>query len=337
MQASCAVYRITQTLFRFKGVKNKIDSILERLRDKALLLKPIHFGNPAQNLYDVGKIFLHHLQKDDVFERASAMAFSFTVALFPMLLFLLNIIPYIQYFFHDVTTSNILVFVSDILPESIYNEAAPTIMDIVSKPRQGMLSLGFFFALYLSTNGVISLMNAFNAVYRTKEYRGFFQTRLIAVSIILVLVLSICGAVIIMILGSELLFKISEFEFISNNIYYYSLAFFRFFVLLLLFVITNAYIFRVAPAVSKKWNFFSTGAVVSGLLITLSFFLFSYYLTNFASYNKLYGSIGTMLALMLWLWITSILVLVGYEINVSLQKALHAKPSKKTSPSLSKN
>tara|TARA_R110002096_G_scaffold359864_2_gene552752 strand:- start:310 stop:1266 length:957 start_codon:yes stop_codon:yes gene_type:complete len=318
-------------------VKDRINILLEKLSNKALLLKPIHFGNPDQNLYDVGKIFLHHLQKDDVFERASAMAFSFTVALFPMLIFLLNMIPFIQFFLHEVTTANILVFVSEVLPESIYNEAAPTIMDIISKPRQGMLSLGFFFALYLSTNGVISMMNAFNAVYRTREYRGFFQTRLISVSIVLVLILSVCGAVLVMILGSELLYKISEFEFVSNNIYYYLLAFFRFFVLLILFIITNAYIFRFAPAVSKKWKFFSTGSVVSGLLITLGFFLFSYYLTNFASYNKLYGSIGTMLALMLWLWITSILVLVGFEINVSLQKAANKKSHKKTSPSLSKN
>lgn len=318
-------------------MKDRINILLEKLSNKALLLKPIHFGNPDQNLYDVGKIFLHHLQKDDVFERASAMAFSFTVALFPMLIFLLNMIPFIQFFLHDVTTANILVFVSEVLPESIYNEASPTIMDIISKPRQGMLSLGFFFALYLSTNGVISMMNAFNAVYRTREYRGFFQTRLISVSIVLVLILSVCGAVLVMILGSELLYKISEFEFVSNNIYYYLLAFFRFFVLLILFIITNAYIFRFAPAVSKKWKFFSTGSVVSGLLITLGFFLFSYYLTNFASYNKLYGSIGTMLALMLWLWITSILVLVGFEINVSLQKAADKKSHKKTSPSLSKN
>ena len=325
MPATCKVYGAITTLFQDRSVKDRINILLEKLSNKALLLKPIHFGNPDQNLYDVGKIFLHHLQKDDVFERASAMAFSFTVALFPMLIFLLNMIPFIQFFLHDVTTANILVFVSEVLPESIYNEAAPTIMDIISKP------------LYLSTNGVISMMNAFNAVYRTREYRGFFQTRLISVSIVLVLILSVCGAVLVMILGSELLYKISEFEFVSNNIYYYLLAFFRFFVLLILFIITNAYIFRFAPAVSKKWKFFSTGSVVSGLLITLGFFLFSYYLTNFASYNKLYGSIGTMLALMLWLWITSILVLVGYEINVSLQKALHAKPPKKTSPSLSKN
>ena len=309
-------------------MKKRIDGFLDQLHKQALRLKPIHFGNPDQNLYDVGKIFFHHLQKDDVFERASAMAFNFTVAMFPLLLFLLNTIPFIQFFFPGVTTANILLFIRDILPDSVYNEAAPTIMDIVSKPRQSLLSLGFFLALYLSTNGVISMMNAFNAVYRTKEYRSFFRTRLIAVSIVLVLVVSICGAVLVMLVGSDLLFRISEFEFVSNTIYYYSLAFFRFFVLLLLFMIATAYIFRFAPAVHDKWKFFSTGSVVAGLLITLGFFLFTFYLNNFASYNKLYGSIGTMIAVMLWLWITSILVLVGFEINVSLDKARRRKAVK---------
>ncbi|WP_162418209.1 YihY/virulence factor BrkB family protein [Cyclobacterium roseum] len=310
-------------------MKKRIDGFLDNLHEQALKLRPIHFGNPDQNLYDVGKIFFYHLQKDDVFERASAMAFNFTVAMFPLLLFLLNTIPFIQFFFPEVTTANILLFVRDILPDNIYDEAAPTIMDIVSKPRQSLLSLGFFLALYLSTNGVISMMNAFNAVYRTKEYRGFFRTRLIAVSIILVLVVSICGAVLVMLVGSELLLRISEFDFVSNSIYYYSLAFFRFFVLLTLFMIATAFIFRFAPAVHDKWKFFSTGSVVAGLLITLGFFLFTFYLNNFDSYNKLYGSIGTMIAVMFWLWITSILVLIGFEINVSLDKASSKKRSKK--------
>jgi len=310
-------------------VKKRVDHLLDRLHDQALRLKPVHFGNPDQNLYDVGKIFLHHIQKDDVFERASAMAFNFTVAMFPLLLFLLNTIPFIQFFIPEVTTANILIFVRDILPDNIYNEAAPTIMDIVSKPRQSLLSLGFFLALYLSTNGVISMMNAFNAVYRTRENRGFFRTRLVAVSIVVVLVLSICGAVLVMLVGSNLLYRFSEFDFVSNSIYYYSLTFFRFFVLLLLFIIATAYIFRFAPAVHDKWKFFSTGSVVAGTLITLGFFLFTFYLNNFSTYNKLYGSIGTMIAVMLWLWITSILVLVGFEINVSLDKARDRKNRKK--------
>lgn len=302
-------------------MKNRIRLFSVKFTRRAKLLRKFHFGNPDQNLYDVGKIFLEQIRKDEISERAGAMAFSFTVAMFPLLLFLLNMIPYIGLFFPNVTTQNILLFIGEIIPSSIYQEAEATIMDIVSKPRQSLLSIGFFLALFLSTNGVVSMMNAFNAVYRTKENRSFWTTRLIAVSIVMILVLAICGAVVIMILGSSILYSISEWEIVSSSLYYYMLTFFRFLVLLSVFTIATAYIFRFAPAVHDKWHFFSSGSITAGILITLSFYLFSYYLNNFATYNKLYGSIGAMIAVMLWLFITSLIILICFEINVSLDKA----------------
>lgn len=292
---------------------------------KAKVLRKFHFGNPDQNLYDVGKIFMEQMRKDEITERAGAMAFSFTVAMFPLLLFLLNMIPYIGIFFKNVTTQNILLFVAEIIPETIYQEAETTIMDIVSKPRQSLLSIGFFLALFLATNGVVSMMNAFNAVYRTKENRNFWKTRVIAISIVFVLVLAICGAVVIMIFGGSVLYKISEWEIVSSNLYYYMLTFFRFLVLLSVFLFATAYIFRFAPAVHDKWKFFSAGSLTAGVLITLGFYLFTFYLNNFATYNKLYGSIGAMIAVMLWLFITSLIILVCFEINVSLDKAAERK------------
>jgi len=306
-------------------VKNRIRLFYLKFTRKAKLLRKFHVGNPDQNLYDVGKIFIAQVQKDEISERAGAMAFSFTVAMFPLLLFLLNMIPYIGIFFPNVTTQNILLFIGEFIPASIYKEAESTIMDIVSKPRQTLLSLGFFLALFLSTNGVVSMMNAFNAVYKTKENRSFWKTRLIAVSIIVILVLSICGAVVIMILGSSVLYGISEWEIVSSALYYYMLAAFRFLVLLALFTLATAYIFRFAPAVHDKWKFFSIGSVTAGVLINFSFYLFSYYLNNFAAYNRLYGSIGAMIAVMLWLFITSLIILICFEINVSLDKAAGRK------------
>jgi membrane protein len=302
-------------------VKKRIRLFSIKFTRKAKLLRKFHFGNPDQNLYDVGKIFLEQIRKDEISERAGAMAFSFTVAMFPLLLFLLNMIPYIGLFFPNVTTQNILLFIGEIIPSSIYREAEATIMDIVSKPRQSLLSLGFFLALFLSTNGVVSMMNAFNAVYRTKENRSFWTTRLIAVSIVMILVLAICGAVVIMITGSSILYAISEWEIVSSSLYYYMLTIFRFIVLLTVFTIATAYIFRFAPAVHDKWHFFSSGSLTAGILITISFYLFSFYLNNFATYNKLYGSIGAMIAVMLWLFITSLIILICFEINVSLDKA----------------
>ena len=311
-------------------MKKRLRLFSIRFTRQAKLLRKFHFGNPDQNLYDVGKIFMEQMRKDEITERAGAMAFSFTVAMFPLILFLLNMIPYVGYFFSNVTTHNILLFIKEIIPESIYSEAEPTIMDIVSKPRQSLLSIGFFLALFLSTNGVVSMMTAFNAVYRTKENRSFWQSRAIAVSIVLVLVLTLCGAVVIMILGGSILYRISEWEIVSSNLYYYMLTVFRFLVLLIVFLVATAYIFRFAPAVHDKWKFFSTGSLTAGVLITLGFYLFSFYLNNFATYNKLYGSIGAMIAVMLWLFITSLIILVCFEINVSLDKAAERRMVSKT-------
>ena len=301
-------------------MKKKIQRLFDKVDKKAVRLRSVHFGHPHHNLYDVGRTFIAQIKKDHLSERASAVAFNFTIAMFPMILFLLNAIPYIGIFFPEVTTENILLFVQQILPQSIYEGTESTIMDIVSKPRQGLLSFGFFLALFLATNGVVSLMDAFNSIHRTRENRSFFQTRGIAVTIILVLVISLCAAAVIMIIGNRFLAIVSEYGIVSNRFIYLTIAISRFFTLLVLFVVTTSFMFRYAPAVHDRWRFFSAGSVIAGLLISLAFFGFSFYLNNFASYNKLYGSIGTMIAVMLWLLITSHILLIGYEINVSLDK-----------------
>ncbi|RIW17177.1 YihY/virulence factor BrkB family protein [Algoriphagus lacus] len=292
-----------------------------RLHLKARHLKRIHFGHPDKNLYQVSRIFIQQLKKDDINERAGSMAFSYTIALFPLLLFLLNLIPYLQDFFPMVTTENILHFVQSIMPPDIYKNIETTLMDIVSKPRQSLLSFGFFFALFASTQGVLSMMTSFNSVYRTKENRSYFMSHMVAVSIVFALVITVILASSVMIIGSLMIDALGELQVFNSNFMVFLFNTLKFFVLLAVFYLTSAYIFRFAPAVHDKWHFFSIGAQLAGLLITISFYGFIFYLENFASYNKLYGSIGTLIGLMLWLWITSLIILVCFEVNVSLDLA----------------
>lgn len=310
-------------------IKTKILRLEVKLLWQARKLKKIHFGDPDKNLFDVGRIFLVQLQKDDIIERAGSMAFSFTIALFPLILFLLNLIPYLQDIFPYITTQNILTFIQEILPAEVYTQSENTIMDIVSKPRQSMLSLGFFFALFASTQGVMSMMNSFNSVYQTKDNRGFLQSRGIAVSIVVVLAFTVITASIVMIVGGVLIRRLDELQVFNSGFMIFLFSSLKFLILLLMFYITTAFIFRFAPAVHDKWNFFSTGAKLAGLLITFGFYGFSFYLNNFASYNKLYGSIGTLIALMLWLLITSIIVIVCFEVNVSLDLVEENKKRKR--------
>ncbi|WP_192351247.1 YihY/virulence factor BrkB family protein [Algoriphagus sp. Y33] len=310
-------------------MKTKILRLEVKLLWQARKLKKIHLGDPDKNLFDVGRIFLIQLQKDDILERAGSMAFSYTIALFPMILFLLNLIPYLQDIFPYITTQNILKFTQEILPEEIYTQSEGTIMDIVSKPRQSLLSLGFFFALFASTQGVVSMMNSFNSVYQTKDNRGFLQSRGIAVSIVLMLALTVITASLVMILGGIIIRRLDELQVFNSGFMIFLFSTLKFLILLFMFYITTAFIFRFAPAVHDKWKFFSVGAKLAGLLITLGFYGFTFYLNNFASYNRLYGSIGTLIALMLWLLITSIIIIVCFEVNVSLDLVEESKKRKR--------
>jgi membrane protein len=299
-------------------VRRNIRFLQINLNRKVKLLRKFHWGDPSRNLYEIGRIFFTQLRKDDISERAGSMAFSFTLALFPLLLFILNTIPYLQNFFPYITTDNILQFMREVLPPEMYGQLENTILDIISKPRQSLLSLGFFFALFSSSQGVISMMSSFNSVYKTKDDRSFVKGRLISVAILGVLVLTICVASTIMILGNTLISGLEELHVFNSNFMIFLFNTLKFFVLLMVFYFTTAFIFRVAPAVHDKWHFFSIGSQVAGLLITVSFYLFTFYLNNFASYNKLYGSIGTLIGLMLWIFITSLIILISFEINVTM-------------------
>ena len=302
-------------------IEERISKWRIRFQLKARALKKIHFGSQSKNLYDVLRIFIQQLKKDNINERAGSMAFSYTIALFPLLLFLLNLVPYLQDFFPMVTTANILSFVQGIIPADVYVTIESTLLDIVSKPRQSLLSLGFFFALFASTQGVVSMMNSFNSVYKTKENRSWLSARAIAISIVLALVVTILVASSVMIIGGFWIAKLEDTQLFSSDFVIFLFNSLKFLILLAVFYMTSAFIFRFAPAIHDKWHFFSTGAKLAGLLITISFYGFIFYLENFASYNKLYGSIGTIIALMLWLYLTSVIVLVCFEVNVSFDLA----------------
>ena len=162
------------------------------------------------------------------------------------------------------------------------------------------------------------MMDSFNSVYQTKDDRTFLRGRLISVAIVFVLVVTILIATTVMIFGNILIGGLENLQLFNSNFMIFLFSTLKFLVLLSVFYFTTAFIFRFAPAVHDKWHFFSVGSQVAGLLITVAFYGFSYYLNNFASYNKLYGSIGTLMGLMLWLFITSLIILISFEVNVTM-------------------
>ncbi|MFY0594003.1 YihY/virulence factor BrkB family protein [Roseivirga sp.] len=285
------------------------------------LLQHIKVGKAKVGLYDAILIFVQKLSNDRLLARANGVAFSFTMAIFPAIIFLFTLTPYIQNFFPDVTNDQIIGFLENILPANLYSAADSTIHDIINKQRGGLLSFGFVLTLILSTNGMNSLMSAFNASYKTVETRGFLKMRFIATILIFILALSVLISVGLLVVGQQLLESNSVREIIQEKISIDILILLRFLALYIVFQIAISSIYYLAPAVHKRWHFMSVGSVFSTFAIIIAFFGFSFYINNFGAYNRLYGSIGVLLVLMVLLFIISLILLVGFEMNAAFDKA----------------
>jgi len=278
------------------------------------------------SLYKVLKIFSHNIKDDEVLDRANGVAYNFILAIFPTIIFLFTLIPYITSLVPEVNTESIMEFLSTMMPVSMYDVIAVTIEDIIDNSRGGLLTFGALFALYLATNGMMALMRAFNACYKTQEKRSVLKTRLIATGLTLNLAFVLFLAIILLVVGQFILdyvlAHLPEFHWLDIDAYtVYMLFAVRFIVIFIVFFFAIATIYYFAPTVHYDWRFFSLGSVIATLAILGVSYGFSYYVTNFGSYNKVYGSIGVLIALMIWVQLVTTVLLFGYEIDASIHEA----------------
>ncbi len=295
---------------------------LRLYREIIFLLKKIRFYKGEVSLYRIVKIFIEKVTNDEILERANGVAFSFTMAIFPAIIFLFTLTAYIHNFVPMVTQESIMAFFEQLMPESMYSTVASTIEDIIGNTRGGLLTFGALFSLLLATNGMMSLIKAFNSCYSTQEKRGFFKTRLTATALTVMLAFVLFLAIILLIIGQFALDFIMEFQLANlEGFEVFLIISVRFVVMFLVFFIAISFIYYFGPAVHYNWHFFSIGSLIATLSSLLTSYGFSYYITNFGTYNKLYGSIGALIGLMVWIYLISNILLVGYEINASVHQA----------------
>lgn len=291
-------------------------------------LKKIRFKKYENvSLYKIIKIFLKNLTDDEVVDRANGVAYNFLLAIFPGVIFLFTLIPYVAQYFPEVTNESILEFLGAQIPPSMFDVISSTIADILGNQRGGLLSLGFLFSLYLSTNGTLALMRAFNACYRTIENRSGIKTRIIATALTINLAFVVFLAIILLVVGQFVLDYITthlpEFPFLQLDAFTVFLLFaLRFVVIFIVFFLAISTLYYFGPAIHYNWRFFSIGSLIATLLILIVSYGFSFYVTNFGTYNKVYGSIGVLIAIMIWVQLVTVVLLVGYEVNASIHNAI---------------
>lgn len=276
------------------------------------------------SLYEIVKTFFRNLEKDKIIDKANGVAFNFIMAIFPGILFLFTLTPYISKVFPKLNRITIMGYIEEMVPVSMADIISATVEDMISNTRGGLLTFGFVFSLFLATNGMMSLMRAFNDCYRTIEKRGAIKMRLIATWLTFILIIVLLLATSLLVVGQLLITYAAEFGWMQN-VSIDLLLFIRFAVIFIAFFLAIAFIYYFGPAIHYNWKFFSIGSLIATLLCLAVSYGFSFYINNFGTYNKVYGSIGALIAIMIWVQLVTVVLLFGYEINVSIHDAIRTK------------
>lgn len=271
-------------------------------------------GANSFSFYDLVEMYLAGLVRGAFTARAGSVSFSFFMALFPFLLFVLNLLPFIPIQNFDGV---LLEFIEALLPQETHAFFTTIFQDIQSKPRGGLLSSVFILSIFLTANGVSSIFASFEESYHVDLTRNFFKQYFIAVGVSVLLAFLLLVAVAVFIFF-EIYFLRNLPDFVTNTVNWIRIGQLIFFVILAYFSISTLYFFGTVEG--RISRFFSAGAFMTTLLLISSTYLFGVYVDRFSTYNQLYGSIGALLLFMLYTWINSILLLLGFELNATLNK-----------------
>ncbi len=285
------------------------------LKNYAKSIKPIGFS--GLSLYDVIIFFFRGLVKGAITTRASSLAFNFFLAFFPSIILFFTLIPYIPITGIQETLMDLLTVV---LPPSTNEITFNTLDDIINNPRIKLLSIGFILSLYFSTNGINSLIEAFNASYHINETRPIIQQRLLSLALTLLLSSILIIAMGLIIFGKSIVNLLTEYELIT--LYAGKLILYgKWSVIILMLLIGISILFHIGPSIKSKWKLLTPGSILATLGIIITSIGFNYYINHFSQYNKIYGSIGTLIIILSWIYFNSIILLTGFELNASISNA----------------
>ena len=278
-------------------------------------IKPIGFA--GLSLYDVAIFFWKGLMEGAITTRASSLAFNFFLAFFPSIIVFFTLIPYIPI---DGLQETLMELLAVVLPPSTNEITFTTLDDIINNPRGGLLSLGFILALYFSTNGINSLIEAFNSSYHIREIRPLIQQRILSLGLTLLLSVMLIIAIGLIIFGTVVVNYLVETEIITSSaadLIIYG----KWMVMLTMLFFGISILFHLGPSLKSKWTLFTPGSIFATIFIIITSIGFNYYINNFSQYNKIYGSIGTLMIILLWMYFNSIILLTGFELNASISNA----------------
>lgn len=282
----------------------------------SVFLKGIYLpGFEKLPLFDVIVFFVKGMRNGAVTTRASSLAYKFFLAIFPSLIFLITLIPYVPIpDFQD----QLLQLMRDFLPSGAYDATQETLEDLIKNQNGGLLSFGFLFALFLSTDGMHSVISSFNLSIHANETRNFFKIRLIAVILVFIITLLLVLSIALIVFSEVVIDYLEKANILNDVFFVYALIVGKWIITLALFFFAFSFIYWLGPDSKNRFRFFNAGSTFATFFSILISSGFAFYVNNFGNYNKLYGSIGTVMVVMLWMYFNAIVLLLGFELNASI-------------------
>lgn len=257
-------------------------------------------------------------KKGSIQTRSRALAFTFFLALFPGILFLFTLIPYLPI---EGFQDQLLSLIKTLLPPVTYEAVSDTLTDVIKRQRGGLLSIGFITALVFTTDGVNTMIKGFNKSYHVSKGKSTFQQLLSSLYLTLVLTMLVIFAIALLIVNNLMLQYLNENDILKNDTPLILLQIFTWIILILLSFTGISSIYYFGRAKLKGYKFITAGSTLATILVILTSLAFDYFISNFGQYNKLYGSIGTLLVILLWIYFNATQLIIGFELNASIESA----------------
>ena len=286
------------------------------LRNIARLLKRVKLPwLQGLSLYDLLELYGIGIFEGALSYRAGAIAFSFFMALFPFALFILNLIPYIPI---EGFQQDFLQFVADGVPPRTFDAIATIIHDILNNSHTKLASTSFILSIFLMANGLNAILGGFETSKHIIIKRGFFHQYFVALGMSILLSFILLFTVAAIVVFEVFIQKTIIQDVLSDRIPLIILG--RYVFVILMILITSSILFKFGTKHDKNRAFISIGSVFTTILIILSSYVFGIWVIRFSKYNELYGSIGTLLIMMFYIWLNCMILLLGFELNASISK-----------------
>lgn len=267
-------------------------------------------------VYEVVGFIIDEIRKDQIPTRARSIAYSFFLAFFPAMIFLFTLLPYIPL---EGFEAQVMAFVRELTPNmDVYGFVRTTIDDLLNTPREGMLSVGFLLTIHFVTQGVVSLILSFNKSYSIYQQRNVFQMRWVALKLTVILFTLFLLAVVALMAGNRTVTWLLDLIDARNSVTVVLTTVLRYAMIVFLFFLSISLIYYYGPATKRSWKLFTPGATLATILAIVASLVFSYYVSNFGRYNTIYGSLGTIILILAWLYANAFVLLIGFELNAGI-------------------